>query len=101
MLLTDLGLHTDRDYQADLDALNTEIDQVTQEIRADRFHSLEARTNAYLKLGSLHARVPVLEWEAEVQNQRLDWIADAARMAGDLVLGAVAYVVYGERVLPC
>lgn len=101
MLLNDLGLHIDRDYQAELDALNTEIAELTQEIRADRFHSLEARTNAHLKLDSLHARVPELEWNAQIQNQRLDWIGDAARMTGDLILGALAYVVYGERVLPC
>ena len=100
-MLTALGSHTDRDYQAELDTLNTEIDQLTQQIRADRFHSPEARTNAYLKLGSLHARVPELEWQAEVQNQHLDWIADAARLTDSLVLGAIAYVVYGETVLPC
>ncbi|MFK0288297.1 hypothetical protein ACIQVL_48675 [Streptomyces sp. NPDC090499] len=91
----------DRDYQAELAALNADIADLTEQIKADRFYSLEHRTNTHGKLGTLLSQVPILEWEAEIQDQRLDWIADAARMTGDLLLGGIAYVVFGTQVLPC
>ena len=100
-MLDTLGFHTDTDHQAELDALNAEIAELTEQIRADRFYSPEARTNAYLKLGSLHRRVPDLEWNAEIEKQRLEWIADGVRLVGDAALGVIAYVVFGTSVLPC
>jgi hypothetical protein len=100
-MLDTLVFHADRDYQAELDALHTQIDDLIEQIKADRFYSRENRTNTHNKLSSLYAQLPVLEWKAEQQNQRLDWIADSVRLAGDPDLGFIAYVVFGTAVLPC
>lgn len=98
MLIPDTSI--DRDYQAELDTLNADIGTLIEQVKADRFHSLEHRTNTHGKLGTLLSQVPILEWETEIQNQRLDWIADAARMTDSVLLGGIAYVVFGTAVLP-
>lgn len=99
-MLDVLGLHTDRDYQAELATLRTRIRALTAQVTAGRFHSWEARHNTRGELYNLRRQETVLVREAAMEDQRLTRLADAVRLVGDADLGFVAYVVFGPSALP-
>ncbi|WP_448333545.1 hypothetical protein [Streptomyces sp. DSM 41534] len=72
-MLDILGLHTDRDYHAELAALPRGIDTLT--IRA-------------------------LTREAAIEDQRLNRLASAVHIVGEPTLGFIAYVAFGPDALP-
>lgn len=95
-----LGFHDNRDYHAELATLRREINTLTIKVTSGSFYSYEDRHNTYGHLDSLTHRESVLVREAAMENQRLDRLADAVRMAGDAELGFIAYVVFGPDALP-
>jgi hypothetical protein len=98
-MLDNLGFHTDRDYRAELDTLQHEIDQVTRRTQAG-FSSYEERHNTYSHLATLQHRAHVLTGLAATEEQEMRRLETAIRTVGDPDLGFLAYVVYGPRVLP-
>lgn len=99
-MIDNLGLHTDRDHQTELDGINREIAAVTARITIGGFYSPEDRHNTYGRLDSLNTQQRTLLREAAMENQRLDRLADAVRTVGDYQLGFIAYVVFGPKALP-
>jgi hypothetical protein len=98
-VLDNLGFHTDRDYRAELDTLQHEIDTVTKRVQAG-FGSYEERHNTYSHLDTLQRRAQILTGLAAVEDQEMNRLETAIRTVGDPDLGFIAYVVYGARVLP-
>jgi hypothetical protein len=99
-VIDNLGFHTDRDYQTELAQLNREINALTGRLEIGLFYSPEDRHNTYGQLNSLQHQAQVITREAAMENQRLDRLTDAVRIAGDPVLGFIAYVVFGPKALP-
>lgn len=99
-MIDNLGFHVDRDYQAELDSLNRQINATTGRIEVGLFHSYEDEWNTRGRLTTLQTHARVLAREVAMENQRLDRLTAAVRVAGDPVLGFIAYVVFGPKALP-
>lgn len=98
-MLDNLGFHTDRDYRAELAALQHDIDTLTARAAAG-FHSYEDRQNTYSSLDTLRRRARVLQDLAAVEDAEMARLEAAFRTVGDPDLGFIAYVVYGPTALP-
>ncbi|MFJ7990275.1 hypothetical protein [Streptomyces sp. NPDC096351] len=99
-MLDNLGFHTDRDYHAELDTLNTEINALTGQFEIGLFHSWEAQQNASNRLASLQHRADVIARAAAADDANQNRLAEAVRLVGDIDLGFIAYVVFGPDALP-
>lgn len=99
-MIDTLGFHIDRDYHAELTEIRKEINALNGRITVDVFHSWEARYNTKTRLDELHAQAAVLAREAAMEDQRIQRLADAVRIAGDADLGFITYVVFGPNALP-
>lgn len=99
-VIDNLGFHVDRDYQAELDSLNRQINATTGRIEIGLFHSYEDEWNTRGRLATLQTHARDLAREVAMENQRLDRLTAAVRVAGDPVLGFIAYVVFGPKALP-
>jgi hypothetical protein len=98
-MLDSLGFHTDRDYRAELDTLQREIDQIARRIQAGS-GSYEDRHNTSSHLATLQRHARALAGLAATEEQEMRRLATAIRTVGDPDLGFIAYVVYGARALP-
>ncbi|MFM9780404.1 hypothetical protein [Streptomyces scabiei] len=99
-MIDNLGFHTDRDYQAELDSLNRQINATTGRLQIGLFHSPEDERNTRSRLTTLQTHARILAREAAMENQRLDRLTAAVRVVGDPILGFIAYVVFGPQALP-
>ena len=99
-MIDNLGFHTDRDHQNELDRINREIAAVTGRITIGGFYSPEDRWNTHGRLTNLQNQQRALLREVAMENQRLDRLAKAVRLVGDPELGFIAYVVFGPKALP-
>lgn len=95
-----LGFHDDRDYQAELKPIQAQIRALTIKVTGGSFYSYEDRHSTYSRLDNLRHQESVLIREAAMEDQRLNRLADAVRLAGDAELGFIAYVVFGPDALP-
>lgn len=95
-----LGFHSDRDLDAELDALNRKINALTNRIEIGYFHSVEAEWNTYGQLANAQYRAALVAEDLAAETTELDRLTAAIRMVGDLELGFIAYVVFGPAALP-
>src|ERR1041384_5266670 len=99
-VIDNLGFHTDRDYQAELDSLNRQINATTGRLQIGLFHTPEDERNTRGRLTTLQPHARIRAREAAMENQRLDRLTAAVRVVGDPILGFIAYVVFGPQALP-
>ncbi|MFJ2279286.1 hypothetical protein ACIOEZ_34620 [Streptomyces sp. NPDC087866] len=99
-MIDNLGVHTDRDLNTELDALTRQINALTGQFAIDLFHSPEAKWNAQAELTNCQVRAQLLAEELAAETAEQDRLTDAIRTVGDPTLGFIAYVLLGPAALP-
>lgn len=95
-----LGFHEDRDLHTELAALRRDYDATAARCTNAAFATPEHSWNTWGRLDSLRHQIRVLTREAAMEDQRLQRLAQAVQIVGDIDLGFIAYVTFGPAALP-